>query len=148
MVIRIGEAHVENVRQRAVLPNVAAVIEFVKLRRKTTREKAVNFERREPIPDDFVKDFLRKEDANRAKYNPLSADLKILYPDTARSNDVDSASLDAQVNSNFSKDKEVLNEMFPTIIPPDSYFEKGELDLLESTEHPLRYPAKSYISKK
>lgn len=145
MVIKMAASRELDDGSRAILPNVAAVIEFVKMRRKKTREKAVNLERAMPIPFDSSNKFLLREDANRAKYNPASADLKVLYPDGMEP--TQPLSLDRQVNANFQKDKLVLNDLVPTIVPPDSYFEKGELDLLESNDHPLRYPAKSYIRK-
>jgi hypothetical protein len=144
MVIKMSSDNVREAR-RAILPNVAAVIDFVKQRRRETREKAVNLERNIPIPADTSNKFLRREDANRAKYNPTSADLKVLYPDGVEP--TRPLTIDAQVNANFQKDRQVLNDLVPTIVPPDSYFEKGELDLLESTDHPLRYPAKTYIRK-
>ena len=137
MVIRMSEKYIERTK-RAVLPNVAAVIDFIRQRRKTTREKAVHLERNKVIPE-----YLRSEDANRSKYNPAMADLKVLYPDGVEPSVTHG--VDALVNANFQKDKKVLNELVPTIVPPDSYFEKGELDLLESAEHPLRFPAKVYI---
>jgi hypothetical protein len=140
MVIRMSEKHIESTK-RAVLPNVAAVIDFIRQRRKTTREKAVNLERNKPINPSS--EYLRSEDANRSKYNPAMADLKVLYPDGVEPSVTHG--VDALVNANFQKDKKVLNELVPTIIPPDSYFEQGELDLLESAEHPLRFPAKVYI---
>ena len=105
MFIRMSTKNSEEGKQ-TILPNVAAVIEFIKMRRKTTREKAVNLEREQSIPSEFEKQFLRQEDTNRVKFNPASADLKLLYPEgTGDAPSSEYSSVNATVNANFNKDK-------------------------------------------
>ena len=146
MVIRLKGVDLnQKATKRPVLPNVAAVIEFIRERRRTTREKAINLEQRSSTPSDYV--YLRKEDANREEFNPTMADLDMLYSKERRQEAGFDLLADPQVTENFKKDQKVLDDLIPEIIPDDSYFEKEERDVLESREHPLRFPAKVYIRK-
>ena len=146
MVIRLkGIDFDQMAAKHPVLPNVAAVIEFIRERRKTTREKAINLEQRKSTPSDYV--YLRKEDANREEFNPTMADLDLLFSKERRQEAGFDLLADPLVTENYKKDEKVLNDLIPEIIPDDSYFEKEERDVLESREHPLRFPAKVYIRK-
>jgi hypothetical protein len=90
--------------------------------------------------------------ANRLKYNPINADLHLLYP--TKNPDESTIYEDNRIqrrdfstaNLSFESDKVVLDELLPTIIPDDSYFEPGELKVLDSDDHPLRFPPRYYIS--
>ena len=90
--------------------------------------------------------------ANRLKYNPINADLHLLYPspNTEESNIYEDTRIKRRDFSTattiFEKDKKVLDDLVPLIVPEDSYFEPDELKVLDSEDHPLRFPPRYYIS--
>jgi hypothetical protein len=41
----------------------------------------------------------------------------------------------------------ILDDLVPRIVPPDSYFEKEELRIIESWDNPLRTPCRKFFGK-
>ena len=98
-----------------------------------------------------MKKFLPMSSTEKLKYNPPLADLSFLYPEDGSSEEIYDNRIERRDFSSamgeFKKDEQVLNNLLPTVIPADSYFQPAELAVLNSKDHPLRFPPRYYISK-
>ena len=168
MVVKLSNGGAR-VLQAPISGDVAAAIHWVKDRRKKYKYLTRNSEKGVLPPDEYREKFLEADALGRHKYNPPLADLELLFPtgvdamwssNKASSLEIPTGEYEAPtveellatsenstVNDSFKSDKVLLDRLFPTITPDDSYFEKGEIEILEASNKPLRYPAKTYIRK-
>jgi hypothetical protein len=91
----------------------------------------------EQLMEDFAK--------QRERYNLTPEQIQWFYP--AATHDPD-FTMETHANTpNYWREKELLDLLLPTVIPGDSYFDKGEIEYLNGGQFPLRMSVKNYICK-
>ena len=123
---------------------ISNVFDRIKLLRNRTRQRA-RFLDDEAPKKKFGKlgDFMSLFETRLKDFNISPDQLKWLYPNT---NVKESPTfINQSMLSNLAKEKALLDEMVPSITPPDDYFYPEELDALINGDGLLRYPAKNYI---
>ena len=105
-------------------------------KRKLTRKK-VRFNR----PESFV----NLSDKPDPRFSLTPDEVEWFYP---ASKNIPNWEYDGEtISSAVNADKKYLEELLPTIHPPDSYFDQEELPYLLSMDTPLRYPPIYFIRK-
>lgn len=123
---------------------ISKVFDRIKLIRNRTRQKARYLDDEAPKKK-FGKlgDFMALFETSLKDFNISPDQIKWFYPNSKVKETP--TFVNQSMLANLAKEKALLDEMVPSITPPDEYFYPEELDALTNGEGLLRYPVKHYI---
>ena len=124
-------------------PNIDSVLNYVKKFRSMTG-KSSNLLEDYLLPPSQQESHYRDGKYGTPVFNLSEAQVNWIYPENVRK----SWDFDMDHDKDFSDlDKEFLDSLVPQITPPESYFEKEELDVLHGQDLPLSSAPIDYISR-
>jgi hypothetical protein len=117
----------------------------IKKIRETTRLRARLFHDTAPSNGRSLEQIMKNFENQSERYNLTPEQIEWFYPQSTHDPDF---TMETHANTpNYWAEKEFLDLLLPTILPEDSYFDKGEIDYLNGEQFPLRKSVKYYIRK-